>query len=235
MATPCSSSKDNRIDISHPIVLKMLFLNRNLENINVISVSLRHGNIDKKYGAVSHNNSFIWWLKEPFFHLPQCCWCIDLLLALFPFLTEVQTSPSVRVHTSAPVVTLGSPVTASCVIRDDCPLIKGQAVHIVWHLNQRLIPSSSAAANEYGRNTAAANESGWISTVLYSVANQSGWNSTVFIPSFTDTSGYLTCCVLHTFPCQIVGAVEIRAGCERDFFCFFVYPCSVVCCMYSRQ
>uniref|UniRef100_A0A4W5PYZ1 Colony stimulating factor 3 receptor n=1 Tax=Hucho hucho TaxID=62062 RepID=A0A4W5PYZ1_9TELE len=75
-----------------------------------------------------------------------------------------------------------------CVIRDDCPLIKGA----VWHLNNIVC--------------------GWVSTVLYSVANQSGWNSTVFIPSFTDTKGYLTCCVLHTFPCQIVGAVEIRAG-----------------------
>ncbi|XP_041759596.2 granulocyte colony-stimulating factor receptor [Coregonus clupeaformis] len=125
---------------------------------------------------------------------------------------EVHTSPSVEVHTSTPVVALGSPVTASCVIRDDCPLIKGQAVHIVWHLNQRLIPSGPAAANESGGNSAAANESGWISTVLYSAANQSGWNSTVSIPSFTDTRGYLTCCVLHTFPCQIVGAVEIRAG-----------------------
>ncbi|XP_064801479.1 granulocyte colony-stimulating factor receptor isoform X2 [Oncorhynchus masou masou] len=128
---------------------------------------------------------------------------------------EVHTSPSVRVHTSTPVVALGSPVTASCIIRDDCPLIKGAVWHlnhIVWHLNQRLIPSSPAAANESGRTSAAANESGWISTVLYSVANQSGWNSTVFIPSFTDTKGYLTCCVLHTFPCQIVGAVEIRAG-----------------------
>uniref|UniRef100_A0A8C8HCJ7 Uncharacterized protein n=1 Tax=Oncorhynchus tshawytscha TaxID=74940 RepID=A0A8C8HCJ7_ONCTS len=116
-----------------------------------------------------------------------------LLLAFVNGAKDVHTSPSVRVHTSTPVVALGSPVTACCVIRDDCPLIKGQAVHIVWHLNQLLIPSSSAAANESGRNTAAANESGWISTVLYSVANH----------------GYLTCCVsffvsLFVYPCSVL-------------------------------
>uniref|UniRef100_A0A8C7FG76 Uncharacterized protein n=1 Tax=Oncorhynchus kisutch TaxID=8019 RepID=A0A8C7FG76_ONCKI len=112
-----------------------------------------------------------------------------LLLAFVNGAKDVHTSPSVRVHTSTPVVALGSPVTASCVIRDDCPLIKGQAVHIVWHLNQLLIPSSSAAANESGRNIAAAGS-----------------------PHFTDTSGYLTCCVSF-------------------FVSFFVYPCSVVCCI----
>uniref|UniRef100_UPI003AAABF6E granulocyte colony-stimulating factor receptor n=1 Tax=Centroberyx gerrardi TaxID=166262 RepID=UPI003AAABF6E len=99
---------------------------------------------------------------------------------------EDDTLPCAKVQTSGSVVVLGSPVTATCVIRDDCPLASGQAVHIEWHLGQRLLPSSPAA-------------------------NDSSRISRVVIPSFNDTRAYLTCCIQATV-CQIVGGVEIRAG-----------------------
>lgn len=90
------------------------------------------------------------------------------------------------VHTSHSVVALGSPVTATCVIREDCPLVSGKVTHIKWHLGPRLLPSSTAT-------------------------NDSSRISVVVIPSFNNTSEFLTCCV-RTDPCQIVGGVQIRAG-----------------------
>ena len=65
----------------------------------------------------------------------------------------------------------------------------------------------------------------WSDLHSFIFCGQSVAGTQVFIPSFTDTSGYLTCCVLHTFPCQIVGAVEIKAGCERFFSFFFFFLC----------
>lgn len=94
--------------------------------------------------------------------------------------------PCAKVQTSSSTVPLGSPVTATCVIRDDCPLVIGQAVHIEWRLGDHFLPSSPVAA-----------ESGRISEVV--------------IPSFNHTKAILTCCV-QASPIQIVGGVEIRAG-----------------------
>uniref|UniRef100_A0A3Q3RVJ4 Colony stimulating factor 3 receptor n=1 Tax=Mastacembelus armatus TaxID=205130 RepID=A0A3Q3RVJ4_9TELE len=89
-----------------------------------------------------------------------------------------------KVQTASAVVPLGSPVTATCIIRDDCPLATGQDVQ--WRLNDRLIPGISVASDS-GR--------------IYKVA----------ISDFNHTRAFLTCCV-QASPIQVVGGVEIRAG-----------------------
>lgn len=91
---------------------------------------------------------------------------------------------------------MGSPVTATCVIRDDCPLVIGQAVHIEWRLGDHFIPSSP-------------------------VASENGMISKVVIPNFNHSRAFLTCCV-HASPIQVVGGVEIRAGCEEDLKLFYI-------------
>ncbi|XP_074509200.1 granulocyte colony-stimulating factor receptor-like isoform X1 [Sebastes fasciatus] len=99
---------------------------------------------------------------------------------------EDDIQPCAKVQTSSSVVPLGSPVKATCVIRDDCPLVIGQAVHIEWRLGDRFLPSSP-------------------------VANESDRVSEVVIPSFNHTRELLKCCVQGSPP-QVVAGVEIRAG-----------------------
>ncbi|KAM7383147.1 hypothetical protein PAMP_002829 [Pampus punctatissimus] len=99
---------------------------------------------------------------------------------------EDDMQPCAKVQTPSSVVPLGSPVTATCVIRDDCPVVIGQAVHIEWRLGDHFLPSST-------------------------IASESGRVSEVVIPSFNHTRAFLTCCV-QASPIQIVGGVEIRAG-----------------------
>ncbi|XP_019122695.2 granulocyte colony-stimulating factor receptor [Larimichthys crocea] len=99
---------------------------------------------------------------------------------------EDDRQPCAKVQTSSPVVPLGSPVTATCIIRDSCPVVIGQAVHIQWRLDNRFLPSST-------------------------VANESGRVSEVVIPSFNHTRGSLTCCV-QASSLLVVGGVDIRAG-----------------------
>ncbi|XP_020489152.1 granulocyte colony-stimulating factor receptor isoform X1 [Labrus bergylta] len=99
---------------------------------------------------------------------------------------EDDVEPCATVQSSSSVVPLGSNVTATCVIREDCPLAIGQAVHIEWHLGSRFLPSSPGA-------------------------NDSSRVSQVVVPSFNHTRAFLTCSVRGS-PAQVVGGVQIRAG-----------------------
>lgn len=90
------------------------------------------------------------------------------------------------VQTSHVVVALGSPVSATCVIKKSCPIPIPANVQIEWRLDENVFPSST-------------------------VANQSGTFSEVVIPSFNSSKAVLTCRVL-TSPPQIVDGVYIRAG-----------------------
>lgn len=100
--------------------------------------------------------------------------------------TEDDIQPCAKVQTASSVVPMGSPVTATCVIREDCLLVIGQAVHIEWRLGDRFIPSMP-------------------------VASESGRVSKVVISSFNHTRAFLTCCI-QASPPQVVAGVEIRAG-----------------------
>ncbi|XP_061675847.1 granulocyte colony-stimulating factor receptor [Syngnathoides biaculeatus] len=93
------------------------------------------------------------------------------------------------VYASSLAVTLGSPVTATCVINDDCPALAGQVRHDVeWRLDDRVLPGVIRVADGSGRP-----------------AYQ------VLIPAFNHSRATLTCC-LGTSPGHIVGGLEIRAG-----------------------
>lgn len=122
---------------------------------------------------------------------------------------EAVTQPCATVQTSSSVVALGSPVRATCVIRDDCPPASGQAVHIEWRLNDRSVPDSS-------------------------VANESGRISEVVLQSFNDTRAVLTCCI-QASPAVILGGVEIRAGyppsAPENLYCYtnLTSPSTISC------
>ncbi|MEQ2272719.1 hypothetical protein XENORESO_008884 [Xenotaenia resolanae] len=99
--------------------------------------------------------------------------------------TEGDSEPCAKIHTSISVVPLGSPVTATCNIREDCLVGLGQAVDIEWRLGSELILSSPAA-----------NESNRVSRVVLS--------------SFNYTRAALICCIRASS--QVIAGVEIRAG-----------------------
>ncbi|KAM6994990.1 granulocyte colony-stimulating factor receptor isoform 2-T2 [Tautogolabrus adspersus] len=111
---------------------------------------------------------------------------IFMLLALVNGARNDDVEPCAKIQASSSVVPLGSTVTATCVIREDCPLAIGRAVHIEWHLSSRFLPSSPGA-------------------------NESSRVSQVVIPSFNHTRAFLTCSVRGS-PAQVVGGVQIRAG-----------------------
>lgn len=124
---------------------------------------------------------------------------------MFSF-SEADIQPCAKVQTSSTVVPLGSPVTATCAIREDCPLVTGQAVHIEWRLGDRFIPSSP-------------------------VANGSDRISEVVISNFNQTREFLTC-YIQASPPQVVAGVDIRAGCKKTlstFMCLVTHliPCAV--------
>lgn len=115
---------------------------------------------------------------------------VSAVVALVAFVNGMRNEdvrqPCAHIQTSSSVVPLGSPVTATCVISNNCLQVIGQDVPIEWRLGDRLIPGSP-------------------------VASESGRVSQVVIPSFNHTGAFLTCCV-QTSPVQIVGGVKIRAG-----------------------
>lgn len=99
---------------------------------------------------------------------------------------ENARQPCAEVQTSTAVVALGTAVSASCTIREGCPIPIAPTVRIEWRLDGKVLPSSF-------------------------VSNQSRGISHVVIPSFNSTRASLTCSVLTTPP-QILGGVQIRAG-----------------------
>lgn len=109
---------------------------------------------------------------------------LSLIVILLAFV-NVNAGPCAEVRSSSPVVALGSPVSASCLISEDCPYPMATSVPIEWRLDDIVVPRSAV--------------------------NQSGRISRVFIPSFNSTRAVLTCSVLTKTP-QMVGMVLIRAG-----------------------
>ncbi|XP_068613771.1 granulocyte colony-stimulating factor receptor-like [Brachionichthys hirsutus] len=116
---------------------------------------------------------------------------LSVIVMLVPFLNGARNDnympPCANIQTARLVVPMGSPVTATCVISDDCPLVIEEIVRIEWHLDNNLLPISSY------------------------VAGASSRVSEVVIPSFNHTRAFLACCV-QTSPAQVVKGVEIRAG-----------------------
>ncbi|XP_028986143.1 granulocyte colony-stimulating factor receptor isoform X2 [Betta splendens] len=111
---------------------------------------------------------------------------VIVLLAVRHVRSEDGVQPCGQIQTSGSVVPLGSPVAATCVVRDDCPLVTGRAVHILWRLDEGFIAGSR-------------------------VSHQNGTASKVVVPSFNRSRATLTCCV-QASRLQVVAGVEIRAG-----------------------
>ncbi|XP_030639059.1 granulocyte colony-stimulating factor receptor, partial [Chanos chanos] len=95
--------------------------------------------------------------------------------------------PCAEVRTPSPVVSFGSPVTASCLIKENCFLTKGRKFHVEW-----LVKNQSLSSNL--------------------PATESNGTYGILIPSFRYTKANLQCCVRLDGNCQIVGGVEVKGG-----------------------
>ncbi|XP_077430983.1 granulocyte colony-stimulating factor receptor [Vanacampus margaritifer] len=93
-------------------------------------------------------------------------------------------TPCSFVHASSSMVTMGSPVTATCVI-NDCPALAGHEVE--WRLGDRVLPG------------------------VVGTTNGSSRAYRVLIPAFNHSRAILTC-RLRDAPSQVIGGVVIRAG-----------------------
>lgn len=110
----------------------------------------------------------------------------------FFFFSEDVSGPCAWLRASSPVVPLGSPVTATCAVSEGCHLLIQGNLSLDWWLEDRLIPDSA-------------------------VTNRSGLVSQIVIPNFNYTRGFLVC-LARGSNSQVIGGVQIRAGCMWDFF-----------------
>lgn len=101
--------------------------------------------------------------------------------------SEGAAGPCAWVRASSLVVPLGSPVTATCEVSEGCHLFSQRDLHLDWQLENRLIPDGV-------------------------VATESGRLSRIVIPNFNYTRAFLVC-LARGSPSQVVGGVQIRAGC----------------------
>uniref|UniRef100_A0AAY4D6H2 Uncharacterized protein n=1 Tax=Denticeps clupeoides TaxID=299321 RepID=A0AAY4D6H2_9TELE len=126
------------------------------------------------------------------------------------FLAVPSLLPCAEVETQTPHVLLGSSATASCHIRENCPLTKGQEFHVKWYLNNLPILGNLSS-------------------------NHSSQTYVAFIRSFTDAQGYLECHVCLEYDCQVVGGLQIRGGyppeAPQNLSCLtnFTLPETVTC------
>lgn len=101
--------------------------------------------------------------------------------------SEGVAGPCARVRASSTVVPLGSPVTATCEVREGCHLFSQGNLHLDWRLEDQPIHDSV-------------------------VTNQRDLVSQIVIPNFNYTRGFLVC-LARGSSSQVVGGVQIRAGC----------------------
>ncbi|RXM96754.1 Interleukin-6 receptor subunit beta [Acipenser ruthenus] len=110
-----------------------------------------------------------------------------LMAVLLNTAKGIATSQCGEVSIESPVVVLGSSVTASCEIGDNCTFFDGQDIQIEWRLNDDLIPKSQ-------------------------YTNQSSRKSNLTIPCFNTTQGYLSCFVVLHGQAQLADVIQITAG-----------------------
>ncbi|XP_036442595.1 granulocyte colony-stimulating factor receptor isoform X2 [Colossoma macropomum] len=125
------------------------------------------------------------------------------------FTANVRSSPCAEVHAPSAVVPIGSPVTASCYIKEDCPLTKGQDFHVEWPYQANLNYSD--------------------------VANQNESIKEIIIHKFTDRIAMLHCAICRHEDCNVVAGVEIKAAspppAPQNLTCLLnlTAPCSLLC------
>lgn len=96
--------------------------------------------------------------------------------------------PCAELHTATPVVHLGSTVSASCFITENCSLTKDPEFDVQFHYNNKLVEGTITA-------------------------NSSSRAFHISISNVSEPSGYLTCSICRN-DCQVVAGLEIRAGCK---------------------
>ncbi|XP_056618674.1 granulocyte colony-stimulating factor receptor isoform X2 [Triplophysa dalaica] len=92
-----------------------------------------------------------------------------------------------EVNTSASMVAVGSSITASCLINNECPLTKGKEFRVEWKINNHLVPTNLTYLERNGTYAA-------------------------FIPNILGTSAEITCGICVETNCQIVGGsiIEVK-------------------------
>ncbi|XP_030074348.1 granulocyte colony-stimulating factor receptor isoform X2 [Microcaecilia unicolor] len=106
-------------------------------------------------------------------------------LLLFLLLKGVQ--PCAQVSLESPIVPVGSPVTATCTVRNSCIDLE-EEIQILWKLDEEYLPETEQ------------NNSSW------------GIGSRVTLHSFNRTRGMLSCYAAGTGIPQLMDRVEIRTG-----------------------
>ncbi|KAG7283313.1 hypothetical protein CRUP_000839 [Coryphaenoides rupestris] len=131
---------------------------------------------------------------------------VPLLSALLVVVTmaaegEGDLSRCAEVRTSS----LGSELTASCVIRPDCPALSlgGGVTNIELHLDSRLLARSSHAPVAHGNSSSIA-----VGNSSVTVGNVR--KVTAVVANFTQSRAWVTCCI-RTSPCELVGGVKVQA------------------------
>ncbi|KAL6488752.1 hypothetical protein MHYP_G00024930 [Metynnis hypsauchen] len=102
------------------------------------------------------------------------------------FTANVRSSPCAEVYAPSAVVPTGSTVTASCYIKEDCPLTNGKDFHVEWPYQANLNYSD--------------------------VANQNKSIYEIIIHKFTDRTAMLHCAICKHEDCNVVAGVEIKAA-----------------------
>ncbi|XP_066540138.1 granulocyte colony-stimulating factor receptor [Hoplias malabaricus] len=102
------------------------------------------------------------------------------------FTANVRASPCADVQAPSTVVRIGSPVTASCYIKDNCSLTKGQDFQVEWPYKANLNYS-----NQYSQDKR-----------LHKI----------LISNFTNQTAMLECAICKHGHCNVVGGVQVIAA-----------------------
>ncbi|XP_072534919.1 granulocyte colony-stimulating factor receptor [Salminus brasiliensis] len=134
---------------------------------------------------------------------------LTLWSTMCSFTANVKASPCAEVRTPSAVVLSGSPVTASCYIKEDCPLTKSQDFHVEWpyaaNLSYRSVTSHEERTYE------------------------------ILISNFTNMAVMLECAVCIREDCNVVAGMKIKAAypppAPRNLTCQLnlAEPCTLLC------
>ncbi|KAK2903449.1 hypothetical protein Q8A67_008162 [Cirrhinus molitorella] len=114
-------------------------------------------------------------------------WLVFVLWIYISAMIKVIQASCVKIHTPAPLVLAGSPVSVSCSIEDDCSLTKGKDFRVAWKIDNDFAPSN----------------------LSYQKSNRT---YSVIIPSLPDAGATIACAVCVKENCQIVNGVTVKVG-----------------------
>ncbi|KAI2655740.1 Granulocyte colony-stimulating factor receptor [Labeo rohita] len=137
-------------------------------------------------------------------------WHVLVLWIYLSTMIKVIQASCAKIHTPAPVVLAGSPVSVSCSFEDDCSLTKGKDFRVVWKIDNHNAPSD----------------------LSYQESNRT---YVVTIPSLPDTGASIACAICEGNNCQIVNGVKVEAGyppsVPKNLSCYLslTFPQRILC------